>query len=80
MFDPSDEGHYSWLGGVLDDLGLESLDQLPVMDNPAQQAGMLDMLGAGQDSLPMETPLPDEVQSETPAAPDELFVLSGNQP
>ncbi len=29
----------------LDDLGLESLDQLPLLDNPAQQAGALQSLG-----------------------------------
>ena len=41
----------------LDDLGIESLDQLPVLDNPAAQAGLLDALngvsGAGQADLPM---------------------------
>jgi segregation and condensation protein B len=42
----------------LDDLGLESLDQLPLLDNPSQQAGILESLanGAhdGQAGLAME--------------------------
>jgi segregation and condensation protein B len=45
----------------LDDLGLESLDQLPLLDSPAQQAGLLASLGAhaDQSALPMEI-APDE--------------------
>ena len=31
----------------LDDLGLESLDQLPLLDNPSQQAGILESLANG---------------------------------
>ncbi|MBI2772294.1 MAG: SMC-Scp complex subunit ScpB [Burkholderiales bacterium] len=34
----------------LDDLGLESLDQLPVLDNPAEQAGVLASLAAEPDA------------------------------
>ena len=45
----------------LDDLGIESLDQLPVSDNAAGQAGMLDTLStlddASQSALPMAEPL-----------------------
>ncbi len=33
----------------LDDLGLESLDQLPVLTSPAQQAGALEALNGGND-------------------------------
>lgn len=32
----------------LDDLGLESLDQLPLLDTPAQQAGVLETLNASE--------------------------------
>ena len=41
----------------LDDLGLESLDQLPVLENPAQQASLLASLDAdaGQPGLEMAT-------------------------
>ena len=43
----------------LDDLGLASLDQLPPMDTPAQQAGAMEVLGAmesaGQTDLDMST-------------------------
>jgi segregation and condensation protein B len=50
----------------LDDLGIESLDQLPVLDNPAAQAGLLDALngvsGPGQADLPMGDP-PETTES-----------------
>jgi segregation and condensation protein B len=68
---------YATTKHFLDDLGLESLDQLPLMETPAQQASMLDMLGAAQESLPMEA---SDVVPELAGASDELFVLSGNQP
>ena len=35
----------------LDDLGLESLDQLPVLGGPAQQAQLLETLGAAADDV-----------------------------
>lgn len=72
---------YATTKHFLDDLGLESLDQLPLMEAPSQQAGILDVLNEVQDVLP---------GGEGDAAPaglpgvagtsDELFVLSGNQP
>ncbi|MBI3531418.1 MAG: SMC-Scp complex subunit ScpB [Curvibacter sp. PD_MW3] len=75
---------YATTKHFLDDLGLESLDQLPLMETPAQQAGMLDMLGAAQESLPMEVSEavaePEPEQAEPAGTSDELFVLSGNQP
>jgi len=36
----------------LDDLGLESLDQLPLLDHPAQQAGVLASLGVEEELQP----------------------------
>jgi segregation and condensation protein B len=41
----------------LDDLGLDSLDQLPVLDSPARQAHLIDSLGAAaaQPDLEIET-------------------------
>ena len=72
---------YATTKQFLDDLGLESLDQLPLMEVPSQQGGMLDVLNAVQEELPAS-----EGQA-SPAGPpgalgtsDELFVLSGNQP
>jgi len=72
---------YATTKHFLDDLGLESLDQLPLMEAPSQQAGILDVLNEVQNVLP---------GGEGDAAPaglpgvdgtsDELFVLSGNQP
>jgi len=80
---------YATTKHFLDDLGLESLDQLPLMETPAQQAGMLDLLGAAaQESLPMEgsgaeaeAALAEQPEvSEQTGTPDEPFVLSGKQP
>ena len=52
------------------------------METPAQQAGMLDMLGAAQESLPIGASdvVAESEQSESAGPSDELFVLSGNQP
>jgi segregation and condensation protein B len=78
---------YATTKHFLDDLGLASLDQLPLMETPAQE-GMLDLLAEAQE--PLATPEAAEgevaVASESePAAPsesgpEETFVLSGNQP
>ena len=68
----------------LDDLGLESLDQLPELDHPSQQASVLDVLAHGDDvqpALPMDvvaTPevieepfnLTDDVQAVLPDSPE----------
>lgn len=70
-------GLYATTRQFLDDLGLESLDQLPELGNPAQQAGLLEALGqqddAAQPGLAMEagraeSASPDEAAS-TDAAP-----------
>jgi len=72
---------YATTKHFLDDLGLESLDQLPLMESPAQQASMLDVLN---DAPPAEADMPDAVipavQPEAAGSGDELFALSGNQP
>jgi D-psicose/D-tagatose/L-ribulose 3-epimerase len=52
MFDPSDVGHYKWLGGVLDDLGLERTavalipdeEHSPISADAAARAGAVDHL------------------------------------
>ncbi|MHB1123762.1 MAG: SMC-Scp complex subunit ScpB [Ramlibacter sp.] len=58
----------------LDDLGLASLDQLPVLETPAQQAGILSSLGQPGDdkqpSLDIETPAGSAV-ADAAAATDE---------
>lgn len=58
----------------LDDLGLESLDQLPVLDSPGQQAQLaaaLDSVSGAQPGLAMErNPEPDGDDVATSAAPD----------
>lgn len=88
---PGRPGLYATTKHFLDDLGLASLDQLPLMETPAQQAGMLDMLG--ELSLPEagdapELPLADAEAGEQASTIDpppeaggeEPFVLTGNQP
>ena len=70
----------------LDDLGLNSLAQLPLLDHPAQQAGALEALGAGEVLSPQtaatESPDPGAASAEqaaqgAPAAAD-LFDLTGS--
>ncbi|MES3003199.1 MAG: SMC-Scp complex subunit ScpB [Pseudomonadota bacterium] len=63
----------------LDDLGIESLDQLPVLEGPSQQANLLASLAAGDDlaqpALAMETETPqaeaESASAEVEAAPAE---------
>jgi segregation and condensation protein B len=72
---------YATTKHFLDDLGLESLDQLPLMESPSQQAGILDVLNEARDLNPGDAG--EAVPAGTPEAGetrDELFVLSGNQP
>lgn len=58
----------------LDDLGLESLDQLPELGNPAEQAGVLEVLNSSradeaQPGLPMDDgPEPESVPELQPPA------------
>ena len=70
----------------LDDLGLNSLAQLPLLDHPAQQAGALEALGAGEVLSPQTavTESPDlgaasaaQAAQGAPAAAD-LFDLTGS--
>jgi segregation and condensation protein B len=77
----------------LDDLGLESLDQLPLMDTPAQQAVLLEALTTGQAASQSDFRTPAEVAStlndsgeslvtQTAGEVDaggELFFLTGTQ-
>ena len=57
-------GLYATTRQFLDDLGLGSLDQLPVIESPAQQSALLDALAEAvspdQSSLPMDGAAPDE--------------------
>ncbi len=78
----------------LDDLGLESLDQLPLMDTPAQQADVLQAIGTSRPLPESLLPIP---QDRSPPVNDdgfakdvdatgafgsdgELFFLTGTQP
>ncbi len=77
---PGRPGLYATTKHFLDDLGLASLDQLPLMEGPAQQAGLLEVLNelplspdADTPELPLAEPLA-ESGSDTP------FALTGSQP
>jgi segregation and condensation protein B len=54
---------YATTKQFLDDLGLESLDQLPMLDAPAQQAELMASLAAGDEALQPELAI--ETPSET---------------
>jgi segregation and condensation protein B len=72
----------------LDDLGLESLDQLPIIESPTQQAALVDSLarldGDEQSVLPIDEPsadvlsLPPADDEPPPAAP--AAAPSGTEP
>jgi segregation and condensation protein B len=55
-------GLYATTRQFLDDLGLESLDQLPAMDNAAAQASMLEQIEFGMSAPP---PVDEALPSET---------------
>lgn len=88
---PGRPGLYATTKQFLDDLGLESLDRLPLLEGPAQQANMLASLEsptpALQGALDMDaSPLealagdapPDEPADAKPG--NEIFLLNGIQP
>ncbi len=61
----------------LDDMGLQSLDQLPVLDDPTGNANVLEaMAAAAQGVIEADPELPDAV--EQPAQALELVVESGD--
>ncbi len=77
---PGRPGLYATTKHFLDDLGLASLDQLPLMESPTQQAGLLEVLNelpqpgeSDAPELPLDTP-------EVASGSDEPFALTGNQP
>ena len=61
----------------LDDLGLESLDQLPMLENPAQQADVLSSIGEMDPAVQAEIDMPLKSRPISPSASDELFFLTG---
>ncbi|MBO9514423.1 MAG: SMC-Scp complex subunit ScpB [Variovorax sp.] len=62
---------YATTRQFLDDLGLASLDQLPVIESPAQQGALIDALdqaaGGEQSALPIDEPA---AAAEPPSAPE----------
>lgn len=65
---------YATTKQFLDDLGLASLDQLPLMETPAQQGDTLDAFAALADAPPQDLPAPASDDNN-----GELFALSGNE-
>jgi len=65
---------YATTRQFLDDLGLASLDQLPVIETPAQQAALVDSLeraGGDQPALPIDDIPQEEAAAAEDAAPAE---------
>jgi len=75
---------YATTRQFLDDLGLASLDQLPLIETPAQQAALVDALeqaSGGQQGLPMDGDADAEVAAEAVAAVEaEALVLTDAPP
>ncbi|MDW5441741.1 SMC-Scp complex subunit ScpB [Polaromonas sp. SM01] len=70
-------GLYATTRQFLDDLGVESLDQLPAMDNAAGQASMLEQIEFGlaapvaaEETVPDEAGLPADAEVEVLCATD----------
>ncbi len=62
-------GLYATTRQFLDDLGLESLDQLPMLESPAEQAAsMFDALGADEGAAPGAAAAPAEAPRAAPDA------------
>jgi segregation and condensation protein B len=63
---------YATTKQFLDDLGIASLDQLPMLESPAQQAQMLGALGGADDGVQPELAIdaPAEAPPEAAALPD----------
>jgi segregation and condensation protein B len=62
----------------LDDLGLDSLDQLPVLDSPAQQANLLASLGDAGDQPELAIETRAGLDGREPAEP--AIPVAGQQP
>ncbi|WP_296448320.1 SMC-Scp complex subunit ScpB [Rhodoferax sp. UBA5149] len=78
----------------LDDLGLESLDQLPLLDTPAQQANVIEALNTIESATQAELDIPpaldatsidrsvvaEQVTTGDISSDGELFFMTGTQP
>lgn len=69
----------------LDDLGLASLDQLPVLDDPASNPHLLDTLASARGGDDVAEPLPSESAAENPSEHvtpmgNDLFDMAVEQP
>jgi segregation and condensation protein B len=71
-------GLYATTRQFLDDLGLESLDQLPELSNPAQQAELLASLGE-EPAVPQAVDAPEAGADET-LQPQLSEALDGSDP
>ena len=72
---------YATTKHFLDDLGLASLNQLPLMDTPLPQAGLLEALNQEQELHPVvKIDVQPALALEPAPSNEEPFELSGNQP
>jgi segregation and condensation protein B len=71
---------YATTKQFLDDLGLESLDRLPMLESPSKQAQLLGDLvpasDAAQPELAMETPVEAPAEDALPDGPEDQPVLT----
>jgi len=74
---------YATTRQFLDDLGLASLDQLPVIESPAQQGALIDALdqaaGGDQSALPIDEPADEPASSVSPGAVAEASATAAEQ-
>ncbi len=70
---------YATTKQFLDDLGLESLDQLPALEGPAQESSLLQSLASGADASQADLPM-DELPLEEPAQTSQDAPPAGETP
>jgi len=61
---------YATTRQFLDDLGIESLDQLPMLESPAQQAELMNALAQPEDTLQPELAIDTPAEAESPDSPE----------
>jgi segregation and condensation protein B len=61
---------YATTRQFLDDLGIESLDQLPVLESPAQQAELMNALAQPGDAMQPELAIESPAEDANPDSPD----------
>ncbi len=77
---PGRPGLFATTRQFLDDLGLASLDQLPVLENPAQQATVLAGLARGDDAAQPTLAIDPDPGAQDEASTGEADAAAGDSP